>query len=472
MIRLADNLQIDLHKAAGQRIGVIGKSGSGKTNSLIVFAEEWNGCGLPATIIDPMAQFIDFPNRQSAILAGRGKTAHIAIDERNAALLAEFSVRERVTIVLDLSLYSDDETMDILKIYLETLWAYIFIQPEPQPYALLIDEAHLYAPQSGVTPLSKTIIDMAKRGRHKRMTTVVATQRAAAITKEFLTQATLLIAHRLSFGVDTAILQEQLPLPKQELNSMMRKLNTGAALVIGDAALVGDADYLMVQVRLAEELPSADSVPVLAAGACFTSIDQIVQTLMAEIAAGGKQPPADDEPSRLKDEVRGLNHIINDKDDEIARWKAVAALALIGRAQPVNLPRLPVPVMASNTAPAVAATAPVQSQNGFSAQILISRQRNKLTNMITEIRKATMRERALFVLLLENADQPISSVEASRRLGYHSSELGKRPPTKLMKMGLIQRTSAYEYLVSLDVITKQFPNLPADELVSDLSGVV
>lgn len=472
MIRLADNLQIDLQRAAGQRIAVIGKSGSGKTNSLIVFTEEWNGCGLPATIIDPMAQFVTLPDRQPAILAGRGKTAHIAIDEKNAASLAEFSLRERVTIILDFSLYSDDETMEILKAYLEALWARIFLLEEPQPYALIIDEAHLFAPQSGITPLSKTIIDMAKRGRHKRLTTVVATQRAAAITKEFLTQATLLIAHRLSFGIDTNILKEQLPLPGQQLNAMMRKLQTGAALVIGDAALVGDEDYLMVQVRQASESPSAGSAPIQITAGCCASIDEVIKTLLTEIESGGKQSPADDEMGRLRDEVRGLNYIINEKDEEISRLKAVAALALIANALPVKQPRLPVTNTIQAAAPAVPQGAPVTSPNSFSSQVAISRQRTKLNNMITEIRKATSKERALFVLLLGNPDKSISSVEASRRLGYHSSELGKRPPVKLMKMGLIQRTSNYEYYVSMESITRQFPNLPADELVSDLSGVV
>src|SRR5687767_13468913 len=109
VLHIADNLQIEPGRAVGQRFAAIGKSGSGKTNSLLTFAEEWLGAGWPLTFLDPMAEALALPASYPVVLLGRRKTAHLEITSANAAQLAEFSVKERVSFVLDMSLYSDDE---------------------------------------------------------------------------------------------------------------------------------------------------------------------------------------------------------------------------------------------------------------------------------------------------------------------------------------------------------------------------
>lgn len=52
MLNIGDNLQLAPEKAYGQRFAVLGKSGSGKTNTLYVLAEEWLRAGWPFTAID------------------------------------------------------------------------------------------------------------------------------------------------------------------------------------------------------------------------------------------------------------------------------------------------------------------------------------------------------------------------------------------------------------------------------------
>lgn len=470
MIVLADNLQIDLQRAAGQRLAIIGKSGSGKTYTEGRFIEQWVGAGLPATVIDPMAQFIDLPAILPVILAGRGDGAHIEIKFSNAAALARLSVEHRVTVILDMSLYSDDESMDILEEYLEVMWSVIFVQKSPQPYALVIDEAHLYAPQSGVTPLSKTIIDIAKRGRHKKLTTVVATQRAAAITKDFLTQATLLIAHRLSYGVDTAILREQLPLPAKELNAMMRKMNTGEALVIGDAALVGDVDYLRVQILPRQEIGETPGETPIITGS-LTQIADVLRLLAENVPF----PTANEtvEIDRLTDETEGLRDVITEREQEIQRWKQIAALALIGRCFPMQQ-RLPMVVEIETTTPAQD-----EEESDWRSPLSIQRakgqQRRRFEKLLSDIRKMSVSHRALFVWLLEHPGERLNLLKAARRLGYSTTTMMKHPPTGLLNTGLLEREyeiDGYEYFVRRETLKAQFPDLPLSEMIDDLSGVV
>lgn len=249
-IDIGQQFHIQRRDLIGKRIAAIGKSGSGKTHTLFVLIEEWLSGGYPATVVDPMGQFRALGDVYPVLIVGRGEHTHVEITPTNAATIAELSLRERISVVLDLGLYRSDEEMPILEAYFQRLEDIAFPQLAPPPYAVVIDEAHMYAPEVGSTPISDTIKSLAKIGRHKNLTTMVATQRAASVDKDFLTQANLLFAHRLTFGIDTAVLREQLPLAPKELNAMMRKLAIGEAVVMGDSEFIGfDDDYLRVQIR-------------------------------------------------------------------------------------------------------------------------------------------------------------------------------------------------------------------------------
>lgn len=255
-LNLSDTLRIDVRLLTGDntpRFASIGKSGSGKTNDLIVAAEEWIAAGFPLTFVVPVGKTAQMlANTLPVVIAGRRKSAHVEITADNAAELARYSLRERVPVVLDMVMYTKDDEMDVLYAYLNALWSELLFQDDDhhQPYALFVDEAHLYVPQGGSTPISPVLTDINKRGRHMSLFTFVSSQRAASLDKDFLTQANLLFAHRVMLGVDSKVLQEQLPLPPRELNAMMRKLNKGEAIVIGDSEFIGDDnDYLQVQIR-------------------------------------------------------------------------------------------------------------------------------------------------------------------------------------------------------------------------------
>jgi hypothetical protein len=322
VLNIADGLKVDLANAIGQRIALIGKSGSGKTNTLLVMASEWNAAGQPFTFIDPMAAAITLPQSAPVILAGRRKSAHVVLSEANAAELARLSLNERISIVLDMSLYQDDEAEDILSLYLRALWGDMFNIETPAPYALIIDEAQLYAPQADTTRLRPLIIDMAKRGRHKSLTTMVATQRAASIVKDFLTQATLLIAHRLSFGVDTKILREQLPIAERELNGMMRKLKTGQALILAEDRFIGDDDYRTVQVRRHEAVPAEVVTDVT--GAPIRAIDEAILAALDKLSSMKPKADIDEEASP---DVDGLHQQISQLETKVEELETALAQA-------------------------------------------------------------------------------------------------------------------------------------------------
>lgn len=313
MFKIADNLQIEAHDVAGKRIGVVGKSGSGKTNSLQHIAELWMDNGWPLIIVDPMGdQLRPLKTAYPVLLAGAQEDDDLLIDPDNAAQIAEFCFRQRLSIVLDMSMHPKKVDMDTLVAFLERFWELTLAQKkaDAQPWALMVDEAQMYAPQRGETLVSPILIDMGKRGRHKNLTMVVATQRPASIQKDFLTQTNMVIWHQIMLGTDTALLQESLPLKTRELNAMMRSFHPGEALVIGDGNLINGEDYLMVQVHRSTTA-SHDAETRLTGGSELKAIDP---SMMEALRKSLSKPPA---ATVSSDTLAALRQ----KDEQIASLK-------------------------------------------------------------------------------------------------------------------------------------------------------
>lgn len=258
-MRLGDDFEINIGKAQakgeGLRFSVLGKSGSGKTNTLFVIAEEMLAAGFPLLVIDPMNCFrhlrsLPYP----VIVAGPRPSADVRLTLDNAPALAEWFFKERVSLVIDTGMYEPGQDVEIVAAFLERFWRLILTQDEDtalQPYAILLDEAHEFIPQGKGTQAATILKDIGKRGRQMNVWVFTATQRAASMDKNFLTQVNGIIALRVSLGLDTAVVAAGMSASEKTIVGIMRKLETGQALVIGDSELIdcGDEDYKIAQVR-------------------------------------------------------------------------------------------------------------------------------------------------------------------------------------------------------------------------------
>lgn len=506
MLNIAPTLQIPIEplQKDGHRIAIIGKSGSGKTHSQVVIVEECLAAGIPITFVDPMAQAVKMGlvETQPVILAGRRKAAHVEITQANAEALALLSFRERVSIVLDMSLYEDDEAMDILETYLSTLWRAIFAEEDGQPYALVIDEAQLYCPQGDTTPLKPLIIDMAKRGRHKKLTTVVATQRAASLDKNFLTQATMLMAHRLGMGIDTAVLREQLAMPARELNAMMHKLKTGEALVMAEPVFLGDDDYRMVQVR---ERGTAQPDTVLSteyssqtpARVIDESILAALQALMKP-AKPAPAPSARDHASRDVDEriaaleaqnasIRAEKTTAEMERDALAAQveRLLAQLAEGARMDmdtgaPIQFVDLRAQMSPRQVAlfqadrPLFDEPLPPTDQYRSPRAIVMAkgRQQKRFNGLLRTVSELRPMHRDVLFYLIDCEGEDFSLEEIAQHLGLSITTLKDRPPLPLVEMKLVQRIGerrGYRYASrARSTLRKEFPDLEIEALLEQL----
>ena len=111
------------------------------------------------------------------------------------------------------------------------------------PVALFCDEAHLYIPErsgsdnSGV--VSVQIFErIAKEGRKYGLGLVVISQRPSEVNRTVMSQCNNLIAMRLTNGDDQNVVRRLLPDSLGSFGDLLPILDTGEALVVGDATLL------------------------------------------------------------------------------------------------------------------------------------------------------------------------------------------------------------------------------------------
>lgn len=111
------------------------------------------------------------------------------------------------------------------------------------PVALLCDEAHLYMPQRNATgasdDISLSIFErVAKEGRKYGLSLVVISQRPSEVNKTLLSQCSNFVSMRLTNSDDQLVVKKLLPDSLGGFSEILPTLDTGEALVVGDACLL------------------------------------------------------------------------------------------------------------------------------------------------------------------------------------------------------------------------------------------
>lgn len=129
---------------------------------------------------------------------------------------------------------------------------------ERHPVAMLCDEAHLYVPERGsstgiLASALGTFHRIAKEGRKYGVGLVVISQRPSEVSRTILSQCNNFVALRLTNAEDQSVVQRMLPDNLGGLAGLLPILDTGEALVVGDACL------LPARIRIAEPRSKPDS---------------------------------------------------------------------------------------------------------------------------------------------------------------------------------------------------------------------
>lgn len=142
-----------------------------------------------------------------------------------------------------------DVPSDIIPLVLATLSRLVFTvqqwtpKSDRHPIGLICEEAHLYIParsdgdDSGAAAAS-VFSRIAKEGRKYGVGLVVISQRPSEVSRTVLSQCSNFVALRLSNAEDQSVIQRLLPDSLGGFAGLLPILDTGEAIVVGDACLL------------------------------------------------------------------------------------------------------------------------------------------------------------------------------------------------------------------------------------------
>jgi uncharacterized protein len=225
-------------EAVTQTFGILAVRGAGKTYTAAVMVEEMVGAGLPVVVVDPVGVWWGLRSSADGTAPGLpivilgGDHGDIPLEVAAGALVAEFVVEARQSVVLDLSRFRKGEMTRFMTDFAETLY-----RLNRAPLHLVIDEADAVAPQRpqrGEERLLGACEDLVRRGRARGLGVTLVTQRAAVLNKNVLTQIEVLIALRTIAPQDREAIDDWIrvhgtPTERETMMSSLASLPKGTA---------------------------------------------------------------------------------------------------------------------------------------------------------------------------------------------------------------------------------------------------
>lgn len=190
-------------EALAHHIAFLGKTGSGKSNAAKTVVEGLLDRGERVCVIDPTGAWYGLrldsngkPSPYPVVIFG-GLHADVQIGRAHGAAVAEVIAGSSTPAVIDTRLMTVGERTEFFTAFAQTL-----LRRNRGPLHLVIDEAHVFAPQGRVSdPKSGEMLHAANNlvslGRSIGLRIMMLSQRPAKLHKDSLTQVETLVAMRV-----------------------------------------------------------------------------------------------------------------------------------------------------------------------------------------------------------------------------------------------------------------------------------
>ena len=190
ILTLCDDLRLSLadYARTGLRAGIWASSGRGKSFGVGVLCEELLAAGIPVVALDPEGEIFTLRERfRVLVLGGVHADLPLPTGEPAVTLALTKALDEGLGLVLDLSDRPTSRAQqEAAYPFLERLWS--LLTERRTPAALVVEEVHVFAPQSGSSVTSDILHRFAKQGRKRGVVLVTASQRTQAVSKELMSQ--------------------------------------------------------------------------------------------------------------------------------------------------------------------------------------------------------------------------------------------------------------------------------------------
>lgn len=230
LIKLNSTVSIDLQKLVETRLLVQANSGGGKSWAIRRIIEQSFG-KVQIIVLDPEGEFTNLRTKFDFVYAGKGGDA--PVESRSAALLAHRLLELKASAIIDLYELQPQERKHFVKLFCEAmvnapkeLW---------HDCLVIIDEAHIFAPEKGESEAMGAVIDLATRGRKRGYCVVLATQRLPKLNKDAAAECNNKLIGRASQDIDRKRAAEELGFTGKEEVRSLRDLDPGEFYAFGPA---------------------------------------------------------------------------------------------------------------------------------------------------------------------------------------------------------------------------------------------
>ncbi|SEP13712.1 protein of unknown function DUF87 [Halorientalis persicus] len=282
---------------------VTGKSGSGKSNTASVIAENLLDAGFGILIVDIDGEYYGLKEEYEILHVGADDECDIQVTTEHAGKIASLALEQNVPIILDVSSFLDEDEAETL---LTEVSKQLFAKEKKlkQPFLMLVEEVHEWIPEKGgMTEAGKMLIKVAKRGRKHGLGMVGISQRPADVKKDFITQCDWLVWHRLTWNNDTKVVSRILG---SEYAEAVEDLDDGEAFMMNDwTERVQRVQFHRKQTFDAGATPGLDDVD-------RPDLKSVSSDLVSELEE------ISEEKQRTEDRIQELREELNEKNSRIA----------------------------------------------------------------------------------------------------------------------------------------------------------
>lgn len=302
-IEIANGVTLPTVELLTGRGFITGKSGSGKSNSASVVAEELLDRGFPILVVDTDGEYWGLKEQYEMLHVGADEEVDLRVGPEHADKLAELALEQNIPIILDVTGYLDSDVSDELVKEV----AKAFFDREKtlnKPFLMLCEEVHEYIPEGGgLNEVGEMLIRVAKRGRKRGLGLIGISQRPADVKKDFITQCDWLVWHRLTWDNDTSVVRRVMDADAAET---VQGLGDGESLLMTD----WDGEIRRVQWRRKETF-DAGATPGLD-GFDRPDLKSVSDDLLGELE------DISDREERRRGRIAELESTIGAKEDRIS----------------------------------------------------------------------------------------------------------------------------------------------------------
>lgn len=306
------------------------------THNASVVVEEMLDAGAQVVVLDPLDAWWGLQSSADGCRAGKdiyvfGDTrsghADMQLDPAAGALIADVVVDEGVSVVLSLRHMSKAKARQFVAEFCERLYHRKGEADRRTPLHVVIDEADAFVPQrlmadrGGYTARAHgSVDDLVRRGRSSGIGVTLISQRAAVVSKDVLTQCSVLVAMRTTSKPDRKALDEWIEAHdpgdrRAEFMATIAGLNVGEAWVWSPAWLDIFTRVTFRKRRTFDSSATPKAGQAIVAPTARARLD--LDALGARMAETIERVAASD-PAKLRAQITALEHALAARPEPVA----------------------------------------------------------------------------------------------------------------------------------------------------------